>query len=92
MPSSKTIPRSDVAEGRQDARPGPRPQERHQPPEALPGPADNPAVRAAGAAFVSGRIGRERYDAIVERERKRFVRRRVREVAASLRGDTHAAP
>lgn len=77
-----------------DTRPRSRSQQRrhHQPPETLPGLADNPAVRAAGAAFVSGRIGRERYDAIVERERKRFIQRRVREVAASLRGETGTAP
>lgn len=77
-----------------DARPRSRSQQRQhqQPPETLPGLADNPAVRAAGAAFVSGRIGRERYDAIVERERRRFIRHRLREVAASLRGDTRAGP
>lgn len=66
---------------------------RETPPESLPSGiasampylADVPAVRRAGERLVSGRISRERFDAIVAAERRRFVRRRVREVAAALR-------
>lgn len=58
---------------------------RRDPPESLPGLADVPAVRRAGERLVSGRISRERFDAIVATERARYVRRRVREVTAALR-------
>lgn len=52
---------------------------------AMPYLADVPAVRRAGERLVAGRLSRAGYDAVIERERRRFVRRRVREVAAALR-------